>query len=343
MRAVAGLLSIIAAFGGAYAGYALQRAVGPEAPTATAFEGPGGQEVEEPVEEVPGGGSLFEARHARKVVASLRRELGSEGRVDYFDLRENSASATSTKRDGSRLSLQFDAVGSVRVIEIDGTDSTSSSIGVTRIEPKAIERAARAARKESDGKLESMTLTPSTREWYIRMADGEPDTLVANLDGSGVRIPGEPDPTPRGATDESLLRTQNFRRVLQAIARDADGRASRLARLDVRPLRVGVEVRQGTRSLRLDYDVDIQRTGRDISAASPGDTLALSAIRPNVIERMASAASKRSKRHNLGNVDYVLLQPAGFIDGKPGWSIYFKGGGYYFANIRGGGLKRPGE
>lgn len=342
MRAIAALLGLAAILAGAYGGYWLQRELGPKAPTASAFALPGGGTRSEPATAVPGGGTLFEARNARRVLSGLQKAIGDDARVDYFDLRANQASASTPPAGGKRLLLQVDAAGAVSRTEIDDDAQRRPSIGLNRIRAAAIAKIAAAADNQSDGTLESLSFSPASREWSVRMVDGEPDSFVANLDGSGVRLPGEPDTSPIGASSDSLLRARNIRRVLAAAKRDA-GATARVTRMDWRALRVSIDFVKGGRALSLEYDVEAQLTRRDIGVKTPGKTIRLSQIRPNAVERMAASAKRRSRKLGLAKVDYVLLHPDGFFSGAPSWTIYFKGGTYFFADLRGNNLRKPGE
>jgi hypothetical protein len=137
------------------------------------------------------------------------------------------------------------------------------------------------------------------------MERGEPDRYVANLDGSGLRIPGEPNPNPVGAAPESLLREENLGRVLEA-AKAQGGPGAKVIDLDVRPddVSIGVELPNG-RVLSLDYGYGAVLTSRDVSPGRVGaDTgsVGFEDLRPDLVERMA-----RETGQKLGDVQYVLL------------------------------------
>jgi hypothetical protein len=165
------------------------------------------------------------------------------------------------------------------------------------------------------------------------MRSGEPDAYVANLDGSGVRLPGEPNPEPIGASPDSLLRAKNLERVLAAARKEG----TKVLALDVRPDRVSVELDAGGRTLSLAYGYDAQLTSRDIRPTTgvPVKPINLRNIDPRAIERMA----RRFK--GLANVQYALLQ----LDPR-GWSLYLAPGSdppYVVANLQGRRLTWPGR
>ena len=134
------------------------------------------------------------------------------------------------------------------------------------------------------------------------MDGGEPDRYLVNLDGSGLRLPDEPNPSPVGAGPDSLLRSQNLAKVLAA-ARKLAPAGARITNLDVRPERVGFELDTGSRELSLDFGYDAVLTSRDLRAKSGPDSGAVSfeAIDPGragaygAVRRAAAARGARGR------------------------------------------------
>ncbi len=151
------------------------------------------------------------------------------------------------------------------------------------------------------------------------MRSGEPDAYVANLDGSGVRLPGEPNPEPVGAGPDSLLRAKNLKRVLAAARKEG----TKVLALDVRPDRVSIELDANGRTLSLAYGYDAQLTSRDIRATTgvPVKPVDIDRIDPAAIERMARTARRAVKSKGLADVQYALLN----LDPR-GWSLYLAQG-----------------
>ena len=139
------------------------------------------------------------------------------------------------------------------------------------------------------------------------MRSGEPDAYVANLDGSGVRLPGEPNPEPVGAGPDSLLRAKNLKRVLAAARKEGTD----VLALDVRPDRVSIELDANGRTLSLAYGYDAQLTSRDIRATTgvPVKPVDIDRIDPAAIERMARTSRRAVGSKGLADVQYALLQP----------------------------------
>ena len=83
-----------------------------------------------------------------------------------------------------------------------------------------------------------------------RHADGgEPDSFIANLDGGGLRLSGEPNPVGRSAPRRTrCCGPQNLAKVLAAARKEAPADA-RVTGFDIRPDRVAFELDTGGREL----------------------------------------------------------------------------------------------
>ncbi len=209
------LIAIVAALAGSYYAFGAIQAVGPD--DRTGEYGYGDAAVEP-----PGGGTLFESRNFARVVAALERELGPDGALESLTVRPTDASAQA--REGEL----------VRYVDIDASGRSRSRVGdratpaglvpVARIDAAAIDRIVLEAAKAAGVYVEGLSLYGGTREWSVEMLDGgEPDRFVANLDGKGLRLPGEPNPEPIGAAAR-----------LTAARRQPRARAGRRAQGDVR-------------------------------------------------------------------------------------------------------------
>ena len=178
------------------------------------------------------------------------------------------------------------------------------------------------------------------------MDGGEPDAFVANLDGGGLRLSGEPNPVGIGAGADSLLRAENLAKVIAA-ARKAAPADARVTDFDIRPDRVGFELETGGRELTLDYGYDAQLTGRDAARRGPASTPGRSSweqIDPAAPERMARAA-KKALGEKLADVQYVLLSLPILGEEKPALSMYFPSGHdppYGVADLHGRHFTWPG-
>src|SRR5829696_7248294 len=184
MRAFAILIGLLATLAGTYGGYLAQRAVGPDD---RSNEFGFGDAAMAP----PGGGNLLQSRNFTRVVEALERELGPGGAVQYMNVEL--LGATATARKGNRMvNVRIDASGRSQSAE-GGDASPAALIPIAKIDPEAIDTLVAAARKESGEPVESLALQGNTREWTVNMLRGEPDTFVANLDGGGLRLSGEPN------------------------------------------------------------------------------------------------------------------------------------------------------
>ena len=313
MRAFAVLVGLIATLVGSYGAYAFIHAVGPEN---RAGEFGYGDAALAP----PGGGTLLQSKNFPVVVKALKKELGAEGRLTYLNLKLTEASGTGKRADGREVSVQIDASGRSRANETGGDENLTATLPLSKLDPAAIDTMTQAARKETGVPVEELRLQGSSREWTVEMLRGTPDSFIANLDGGGLRLSGEENPEPIGASEDSLLRAKNLQKVLDAAAKEGD----RLIDIDVRPDRVSVQLKSGeTRQLQLSYGYDAQLTGRQIAAL--GDNLPsikLSRFDPEAIERIA----KSKKVKDLGNIQYVLLRPQSVFTEELGLATYLAKG-----------------
>ncbi len=325
MRALAVLIGIAAAIAGSYVAFGAVRAVGPDNRINDFGYG-------EAATRPPNGGSLMESINFARVVTALERELGADGGLQSLTVELFVANAIAQSNGGLRY-VQVDASGRSRSRDGDRADP-AAQVPVARIDPAAIDRIV----AKTGPAIERLTLQ-GTREWRIDMRSGEPDAYVANLDGTGVRLPGEPNPEPVGAGPDSLLRAKNLERVLAAARKEGTDVLS----LDVRPDRVSIELDADGRTLALAYGYDAQLTSRDIRATAgvPVRPLDLDDIDPTAIERMARTSRRAVGSKGLADVQYALLS----LDPR-GWSLYLAQGSdppYVMANLRGRRLTWPGR
>src|SRR3954462_1211969 len=144
MRALAVLVGLVATLVGSYGGYALARAAGPEN---RAGEFGFGDAALAPA----GGGTLLQSKNFPVVVKALKKELGSEGGVSYLDLKLTEASANGKRADGREVNVQIDASGRSRatVTSDSGAERLTATLPVSRLDPAAIDKMTKAARKET--------------------------------------------------------------------------------------------------------------------------------------------------------------------------------------------------
>jgi hypothetical protein len=338
IRAFAALLGIVAALAGSVGAFAAIRAVGPKDRTGEFGFGKAATVA-------PGGGTLFQTRNFARVVTALKRELGPGASIANLDVK--ATDATGYGRAGGRVRIvQIDASGRSRTYD-GGAATPAALIPIARIDPVAIDRLVRGAHRENPASLESLGLEGGTRQWSIELSDGDPDRLAADLDGHGVRLPGEPDPEPAGATPDSLLRAANLTRVFAAARKDISD-STRVTSLDIRPDRVTLEVKQGSRTLSLTYGYDAQLTEHRVSARTGADegSVAFESLDPQAVERMARSAQRLAHSKGLGDVQYVLLDLRGIVKQQPELALYLPSGhtpAYVVANLHGRGLTWPGR
>ncbi len=336
MRALAVLIAIVATFAGSVGAFAAIQAVGPQ-------DQSGDYGYGDAATIPPGGGTLLETRNFVRVVAALKREFGNDGALQSLNLEPTRAMAIGRSGPLMRY-VEIDASG--RSQARDGDAATPAAlVPVDRIDPAAIDRIVTAASGETNAPIESLVLS-GTRDWNIRMTGGEPDQFVANLDGGGLRLPGEANPEPVGAGPDSLLRTANLKRVLDAAREQTSGKA-RVSGMDVRPDSVALTIQNGARTLSLRYGYDAQLTSRDISPSSGAteETVALDEIDPAGPERLAKA-SRRAGSKGLRDVQYVLLEATARGDGRPGLLLYLPAGSdppYVVGDLHGRRLTWPGR
>jgi hypothetical protein len=332
-RFVALVLGVAAAAAASFGAFSLMQAVGPADRT-------GEFGVGDAATRVPGGGSLIESRNFPLVVKALQRELGVEGALESLELEPLEATA-SGRSGGVRRLVYIDASGRSRGQD-GGEAAPAATVPVARLDPAAIDKLVSGAREQASAPVERISLAGGTREWTVRMTGGTPDTLVANLDGGGLRLQGEPNPEPVGASPDSMLRAANLRRVLAAASKEG----TQVTGLDVRPDRVTVTFASGGRMLELGYGYDAQLTRRDLRAktGAPEKAIPIGDIDPGAIERMARTAKKAVDSPGLAEVQYVLLD-TDFTD-EPRLLLYRAQGAeppYVLADLHGRGLTWPGR
>ena len=255
MRALTVFFALLATVAGAYAGFAVMRAVGPGDRSNDFGYGAAAQAP-------PDGGTLLQSRNFARVVEALERELGADARIQNLDLELLEANATATV--GDRLvRVEIDASGRSQQRDI-GEATPTAGIAPSKLDADAIDKMTTAARKETGSPVNNLSLQGGTREWQVYMLRGEPDRLIANLDGGGLRLSGEPNPEPVGAGPDSMLRAKNLQRVLDAAANEGN----RVIDLSIWPERVNVVLEKGGREVSLDYGYDAQLTNRDVRARS---------------------------------------------------------------------------
>jgi hypothetical protein len=321
LRAFTVFFGLIATLAGSYGGFALMREVGPEN-LANEF-GRGDAAIE---------GNLLESRNFTRVVEALERELGPDGRVDYLRVELLEAYATAIEGD-RRVRVEVDAAGRSRK-RVTGDAEPTGTVPVSKIDPAALDVITEAARKETGEPVENLTLQGNGRMWMVDMLRGEPDSFIANLDGGGLRLSGEPNPEPLGASPDSLMRAKNLQRVLKAAAKEG----SRLLDLTVWPERAMVVIEAGRREIHLDYGYEAELTRRDVRARNGARPAAipLSRVDPHAIERMA----KHRKVKRLKNAMYAILRFSP-IERTPEWLLYLPEGHdppYVTANLKGRGV-----
>jgi hypothetical protein len=278
----------------------------------------------------PRGGTLFESRNLAPVVAALRGALGPEALLQSLTVQPDSALAIA--RAGDRLVyVDVDASARTRVRD-GGRADPAGLIPLARIDASVVDEIVAAAERETGAPVEDLSIQDSW-EWSVHMEHGEPDRYVANFDGSGLRLPGEPNPEPVGAAPHSLLRADNLGRVLES-ARDEAGPGARIADMDIRPDDVSftLELPNG-RILALDYGFGAVLTRRDLVPTRGADTgsVAFEDVEADLVERVARDAGKE-----LADVQYVLLQLS--FDAPPALSLYLPEGSdppYVQAPLRG--------
>src|SRR4051794_12404525 len=317
MRLLAILFGFLGAVVGSYSAYTFIRDVGP---SDRSNDYGYGNAATAP----PGGGTLLQTRNFKAVVAALHRELGPEAKLMSLDVKWTEASAMA-RENGRLISVDVDASGrSQSRVSADDSPSLSALVPLSRIDPAAIDRLVASARKQNSAPVEEIRLEGNSRQWSIDMVRGEPDSLIANLDGSGVRLSGEPNPEPVGASPDSLLQKANLDKVLAAAKREAGG-ATKVTDFDIRPDRVSFTFANGSRELDLAYGYEAQLTSRDVKAktgAPDEGSVSLESIDTSAIARMARAKVAKG----LGNVQYVLLNKPTFPGEKLGLSMYLSTG-----------------
>jgi hypothetical protein len=337
MRFIALLVGLAAALAGSYGAFSAMQAVGPEKRTNEFGFGDGATVS-------PGGGDLLQSKNFALVKAALERELGPDGRISYLRVERTQASATG-KADDIQRNIQIDASGRSRSLAGEKAD-LAAWMPVSKLDAGAIDTIVREATREAGAPVEYLSFQSNSRTWSVDMDGGEPDSFIANLDGGGLRLSGEPNPVGIGAEPDSLLRTENLEKVIAA-AREEAPAGARLTDFDFRPERVSFTLQTGGRTLSLDYGYDAQLTHRDISARSgaPTGSITWEQIEPEAVERMARTANKVLKQ-KLADVQYVLLETSFLGGDKPSLLMYFRAGSdppYAVADLHGRHFTWPGR
>jgi hypothetical protein len=143
-----------------------------------------------------------------------------------------------------------------------------------------------------------------------------------------------------GSGDEpSLVRPDRFRSALEKIRKEAGSEGSVIAlRLD--PDRISAVLRRtdGTQSVVLverDLDARVLPGG-----AGAGRGLSLNRIDPAVADRLVRRVAERLGRP-VDDLSYLAV--SGVPGGGGTWSVFFKSGAFYVADLDGSDLTRPGQ
>lgn len=202
MRAIAALFSGLAVLAGSYAGYSLQRAFGPTTSAANASGGdngsffgggsPGGSDAER--RKI---GSFFKAANTKRILATVRKEIGAKGKLENLTIRADGATVLA-RSGGKRVTVLIDASGEARRNVVPYTGALSDPVAIGGIAPDAIEKMAKAAsqrsRKHRFGTVDyavaqSLGIPGAEQAWLVYFKDG--GYYFADLDGSNLRRPGE--------------------------------------------------------------------------------------------------------------------------------------------------------
>jgi hypothetical protein len=333
MRGLAIVIGLVATVCAGYVSYLGARAIGPDD---RSNEFGYGDAALSPA----GGGNLMQTKNFALVKKALERELGREGTITY--LRVELSKATATGRKGKQeFSVQIDASGRSEALPSTGEPSLAALIPVAKIDPAAVDKIVKAARDETGSPVESLTLSANGREWNADMLRGEPDSFIANFDGSGLRISGEPNPVPQGAGEDSMFRAANLQKVVEAVR--AEG-AESVVEFTIWPERVSVGFIKGGRAVGLQYSYDATLYSRDVSAVTgaPVKAVSLNAIKPAAIARMA----RHPRVKGLKNVMYVILQGRDVFSEKPTMLMYLPQGSdppYIVGDLDGRHITWPGK
>lgn len=217
---------------------------------------------------------------------------------------------------------------------------------VSKLDAGAIDKIVRESQRQTRGIAKALTLQANDRQWTVELDDGEPDSMVANLDGAGVRLPDEPNPVGVGAAPDSLLRSANLAKVVAAAREEAPADA-RVLGFDIRPARISFLLDTGERALMLDYGYDAQLTSRTLRARMAADTPSLGweDIDTEAPERMARTAGKLLD-YKLADVQYVVVNLTPIPGRRGTLAMYFSDGHeplYVVADLNGRKLGWPGR
>ena len=238
-------------------------------------------------------------------------ELGPEARLMSLDVKWTEANAIAVQGDHS-VYVDIDASGRSQSRINDDAASLAARDAAQphrrrRDRPPGRERRrSRTARRSR----RSSSRAPARASGTIDMVRGEPDRLIANLDGSGVRLSGEPNPEPVGAAP-GLAAAQGQPR--EGARRGQEGRAGRdedrRLRHPPRPRVVHVGPGQPPARARLRLR-RAARPSRDISAktgAPEQGSVTFDQIDTKALDRMAALEAGQGPRQRAVRA----AQPAG--------------------------------
>ena len=95
---------------------------------------------------------------------------------------------------------------------------------MSKFDPPAIDEIVPRRERQTRLAIRASTFQGNARVERWKWSDGEPDRFIANLDGGGLRLPGEPNPVGIGAAPDSLLRAENLAKVIAAARKAAPAR-----------------------------------------------------------------------------------------------------------------------
>jgi hypothetical protein len=154
------------------------------------------------------------------------------------------------------------------------------------------------------------------------------------VDGAGRGGGGDSGDEP------SLVRPDRFRAALEKVRDEAGTEGSVIAfRIDANRLSAVIRRTDATRSVVV-VDRDL---GRSVFSAGQGGGrgLSLNRIDPEVPDRLARRVAERLGRP-VDDLSYLALSYSPATPSGGQWSIFFKSGAFYVADLDGSNLTRPG-
>src|SRR5690606_24488206 len=98
-----------------------------------------------------------------------------DGLLESLNIREFDASALA-QVDGKRVYVDIDASGRSKSRVDDDPAEPSAVMPVSRLQPEALDGIVAEAAETAGAGVESIYLSPSSRDWRVEMLDGaEPD------------------------------------------------------------------------------------------------------------------------------------------------------------------------